>query len=124
MIGRKNGRLKKGGDPDRFMAAVSVLNAFQRGKLPWFVAPPDLKEDEEPEPTKNKGKGEEEEDFSKIKGINLPSQDMNNIEATELIADEGDGDEGEGEGESEVSDDDDDEDFPVVLADGEDDAWD
>ena len=25
------------------MAAMSVLNAFQRGKLPWFVAPPNLK---------------------------------------------------------------------------------
>ncbi|GMH51522.1 hypothetical protein TL16_g01030, partial [Triparma laevis f. inornata] len=41
LIAKKQGRLKKGGDPDRFMAAVAVLNAFQRGKLPHFVPPPD-----------------------------------------------------------------------------------
>ena len=47
MICKKTGRLRKGGEPDRFMAAVSVINAYQRGKLPHFVAPPELKDGEE-----------------------------------------------------------------------------
>ena len=36
----KNGRLGKGGTPDLEVTAVSVLNDFQRGNLPHFVAPP------------------------------------------------------------------------------------
>merc|ERR1711918_306513 len=48
----KNGRLGKGGTPDLEVTAVSVLNDFQRGNLPHFVAPPmsaKLTEEEEEE---------------------------------------------------------------------------
>lgn len=42
-IAIKNGRLLKGGKPCRRSAAVTLINDFQRGKLPHFVPPPDLK---------------------------------------------------------------------------------
>jgi nuclear GTP-binding protein len=39
------GRLKKGGDPDKHQAAISMINDFQRGKLPFYIPPPDLTDD-------------------------------------------------------------------------------
>ena len=44
MIARKAGRLLKGGDPCIRSAAISLINDFQRGRLPHFVAPPELKD--------------------------------------------------------------------------------
>ncbi|CDW57756.1 Autoantigen NGP 1 [Trichuris trichiura] len=38
----RNGRLLKGGEPDVNASARMVLNDFQRGKLPYYVLPPDL----------------------------------------------------------------------------------
>jgi nuclear GTP-binding protein len=46
MIARKSGRLLKGGDPCVRTAAINLINDFQRGRLPHYVAPPELKEDE------------------------------------------------------------------------------
>lgn len=46
-IATKAGRLKKGGDPCIRSAAIYMINDFQRGRLPHFVPPPELKEDEE-----------------------------------------------------------------------------
>ncbi|GEQ71894.1 hypothetical protein JCM33374_g5580 [Metschnikowia sp. JCM 33374] len=40
LIARKHGRLLKGGEPDEGAVAKQVLNDFNRGKIPWFVAPP------------------------------------------------------------------------------------
>lgn len=45
MIARKSGRLLKGGDPCIRSAAISLINDFQRGRLPHYVAPPELKDD-------------------------------------------------------------------------------
>jgi nuclear GTP-binding protein len=45
MIARKSGRLLKGGDPCIRSAAIYLINDFQRGRLPHYVAPPELKED-------------------------------------------------------------------------------
>mmetsp|Transcript_83561 Transcript_83561/g.125292 ORF Transcript_83561/g.125292 Transcript_83561/m.125292 type:complete len:596 (+) Transcript_83561:77-1864(+) len=45
-IATKSGRLLKGGEPCIRSAAISILNDFQRGRLPHFVPPPELKEDE------------------------------------------------------------------------------
>lgn len=41
MLARKQGKLLKGGKPDESTVAKSVLNDFNRGKIPWFVPPPD-----------------------------------------------------------------------------------
>lgn len=39
----------QGGEPDIETTAKRVLNDFQRGKLPYFVKPPPLEDDEEEE---------------------------------------------------------------------------
>ena len=46
-IAVKSGRLLKGGEPCVRSAAIMLLLDFQRGRLPHYVAPPELKEDEE-----------------------------------------------------------------------------
>ena len=48
-LARRNGKLKKGGEPDLNSVAVSVINDWQRGKLPYFVAPPKMDKDEDDE---------------------------------------------------------------------------
>jgi nuclear GTP-binding protein len=48
MISRRCGRLRKGGDPCLRTAAIQILNDFQRGRLPHYVAPPELKAEEAP----------------------------------------------------------------------------
>ena len=47
MIARRFGRLLKGGEPCIRSAAIMIINDFQRGRLPHYVAPPELKEEEE-----------------------------------------------------------------------------
>mmetsp|Transcript_8354 Transcript_8354/g.15762 ORF Transcript_8354/g.15762 Transcript_8354/m.15762 type:complete len:625 (+) Transcript_8354:113-1987(+) len=49
-IAKKTGRLRKGGEPCLRSAAINMINDFQRGRLPHFVAPPELKEDESQAP--------------------------------------------------------------------------
>ncbi len=46
-IAKNAGRLRKGGDPCIRSAAITMIHDFQRGKLPHFVAPPELKDDED-----------------------------------------------------------------------------
>ena len=46
MIATKSGRLLKGGEPCLRSASIMLINDFQRGRLPHYVAPPELKEDE------------------------------------------------------------------------------
>ena len=41
-LARKSGRLRKGGEPDTRTVAVQLINDWQRGRLPHFVAPPCL----------------------------------------------------------------------------------
>lgn len=40
LIARKGGRLLKGGEPDESGVSKQILNDFNRGKIPWFTAPP------------------------------------------------------------------------------------
>ncbi|KAK8813193.1 hypothetical protein WA158_002785 [Blastocystis sp. Blastoise] len=47
----KNGKMLKGGEPDKRQASVMIINDLQRGKLPYFIPPPlseneKVKEDE------------------------------------------------------------------------------
>lgn len=46
-IAKKAGRLLKGGEPCLRSAAIYIIIDFQRGRLPHFVSPPELKEDEQ-----------------------------------------------------------------------------
>lgn len=40
VLGRKGGRLLRGGEPDLDGVAKMVINDFLRGKIPWFTPPP------------------------------------------------------------------------------------
>lgn len=40
IIARKQGRLIKGGEPDEHGVAKQIITDFNRGKIPWFVPPP------------------------------------------------------------------------------------
>lgn len=40
-LARKSGRLLKGGEPDEAGVAKQVITDFNRGKIPWFVPPPE-----------------------------------------------------------------------------------
>ena len=44
ILARKSGRLLKAGEADMDGVAKMVLNDFLRGKLPWYVAPPQVGE--------------------------------------------------------------------------------
>lgn len=43
----RTGKLIKGGEPDLFNVAVHIINDWQRGKLPFFVAPPKQETDDD-----------------------------------------------------------------------------
>ncbi|KAG9101610.1 GTPase required for pre-60S ribosomal subunit nuclear export and maturation [Ceratobasidium sp. 370] len=44
-LARKSGKLLKGGEPDRETVAKMVLNDWIRGKIPFFVRPPEVDEE-------------------------------------------------------------------------------
>jgi nuclear GTP-binding protein len=44
-LAKKSGKLLKGGEPDQEAAAKMVLNDWIRGRIPFFVQPPDMKTD-------------------------------------------------------------------------------
>ncbi|ODV95529.1 hypothetical protein PACTADRAFT_34095 [Pachysolen tannophilus NRRL Y-2460] len=68
LIARKQGRLLKHGEPDESGVSKQILNDFNRGKIPWFVAPPKDETDrsklqtEDKKAQYKKRKREEEED--------------------------------------------------------------
>lgn len=45
-LARRSGKLLRAAEPDVVCAAKMVLNDFQRGRLPWFVAPPGMTEED------------------------------------------------------------------------------
>ncbi|KAI0463112.1 GTPase required for pre-60S ribosomal subunit nuclear export and maturation [Komagataella kurtzmanii] len=61
ILARKYGRLLKGGEPDETSIAKQVLNDFNRGKIPWFVPPPEDTETREGEDKKAHHKRAREE---------------------------------------------------------------
>ncbi|XP_067679887.1 nucleolar GTP-binding protein 2-like [Haliotis asinina] len=77
-IARKSGRLLKGGEPDISTMAKMILNDWQRGKIPYFVRPPESEDcsradsKDTPTPTaevKDTGvKGKEESVDTEVKG--------------------------------------------------------
>lgn len=68
VIARKAGRLLKGGDPCLRSAAITLINDFQRGRLPHYVAPPELKEESEV--------AEQEATTATVEGVDEVKQDM------------------------------------------------
>eukprot|EP00536_Pseudo-nitzschia_multiseries_P012157 jgi/Psemu1/290110/fgenesh1_pg.448_\ len=88
-IATKAGRLLKGGDPCIRSAAITVINDFQRGRLPHYVAPPELKDDED----QNKSSD------AVIESIEPEKQDLDNVGVenmkTDQTEEEEEGDENE-----------------------------
>ncbi|CAH1772586.1 unnamed protein product [Owenia fusiformis] len=88
-IANKTGKLLKGGQPDLNTVAKMVLNDWQRGKIPYYVRPPDSEETkEEREEREGKlqkkadGKTDNKANQSKDSKKNKPSQiqqDFNRI---------------------------------------------
>ena len=70
MIAKKSGRLLKGGEPCLRSAAIALINDFQRGRLPHYVAPPELKEDDETAPV---------EPTASVQGINAVKQNLDEV---------------------------------------------
>ena len=72
-IATKAGRLRKGGDPCLRSAAIMLINDFQRGRLPHYVAPPELKEDEEQQG------GNVDAQIANVDGIAQEAQDLGKV---------------------------------------------
>ena len=53
-------------------ASITVINDFQRGRLPHYVAPPELKDD-------NEGQSTELLEKSKVEGLEQEIKDLENI---------------------------------------------
>jgi nuclear GTP-binding protein len=115
-IATKAGRLLKGGEPCLRSASITIINDFQRGRLPHFVAPPELKEDDVEENQGNMG-----ESTAVIEGVKQEAQELYKIGEENTKSDgtaDGESDQKEGNetGSSGVVADE-----PVAIAEGE---WD
>lgn len=75
-LGLKTGKLLKGGEPDLAVISRMILNDWQRGKLPFYTAPPGFEtplsaQNNEETPVENKEQAENplsvKQDFRKIK---------------------------------------------------------
>jgi nuclear GTP-binding protein len=113
-IAIKSGRLRKGGDPCLRSTAIMILNDFQRGRLPHFVKPPELKDSQEP--------SEESVSTGKVDGIEQEAQDLDqvgeeNMKRVETVnCDTGRNWQKEGENRDEGDDDDEEVDERIALA--------
>lgn len=105
-LARKGGRLLRGGEADLDGVAKMVLNDFLRGKIPWFIPPPNASEEE----NKNEGRDEklgfthkkrkrelEEEADDKEHDEDQDGEDSDSAEDFEGFDDDDDEDESEGE---------------------------
>jgi len=119
-ISTRSGRLLKGGEPCLRSSAITMINDFQRGKLPHYVAPPELKDEDEIHAG-----------TATIDGVEMKNQDLDNIveesdsknngkgneneaDEKEVINPEAGDDEGV-EGDEEESDDDDENNEAVIV---------
>lgn len=80
-IATKTGRLLRGGEPCLRSAAIYMINDFQRGRLPHYVAPPELKDDEDKKDGKEKidDASTDKKDTTKIEGVTLDKQNLNDV---------------------------------------------
>ena len=70
-ISRQYGRLRKGGDPCIRSAAVMLINDYQRGRLPHYVPPPDLKDDKAEDSERSDREIAVQQDLDKIGEENM-----------------------------------------------------
>ena len=124
-IALKCGRLLKGGEPCIRSASIMMINDFQRGKLPHYVAPPELKTgDDNQLGFSIKGINPVEQDLAEVgeefvEKYNEDSEVTSNKEDIEVLESDGNGngdENNEDENHDEDLDSSDDEDVPIVVA--------
>lgn len=109
IIATKSGRLRKGGEPCIRSAAIMIINDFQRGRLPHYVAPPELKKDEDPPA-----------EAATLEGIKQVDQNLD-LAGEENMKDQRKDDEPSTLSEDTAEESDEDEDEQPIIGDGE---WD
>ncbi|ODV77321.1 nucleolar GTP-binding protein 2 [Suhomyces tanzawaensis NRRL Y-17324] len=90
IIARKQGRLLKGGEPDESGVSKQILNDFNRGKIPWFTAPPKDEEERSGEDKKSgyKRKRAEKEEKDDAKRAKVEEAYANEAEESPLANEE------------------------------------
>jgi nuclear GTP-binding protein len=133
-LARAKGRLLKGGEPDIEGAAKIVLSDWVRGRIPYFVAPPERPTELNERETKErarlaKSKGKESVEEKRVPGVkqNLGSimqkntfvgEDLRSLEGIDLEGESEDGRDEEEDNDDEASDDGGDvEDVPLAWGD-------
>ena len=112
-IATKAGRLLKGGEPCIRSAAITVINDFQRGRLPHYVAPPELKEDEEKTKSTNEVDGSIKPEIQDLTNVGEESMKANQSDEVSDSKEETDKSEVHGVGEVGEKDE------PIAIAEGE-----
>eukprot|EP00980_Cylindrotheca_fusiformis_P030164 scaffold24506_cov250-Cylindrotheca_fusiformis.AAC.2 len=106
-VATRSGRLKKGGEPCTRSAAIMIINDFQRGRLPHYVAPLELKEEIE-SPTETVAQDDikqVEQDLNLVGEENMKSADIDRDEGdVESAADESNDEQAEEEQPPEIGD--------------------
>lgn len=113
-IANKAGRLLKGGEPCIRSAAITIINDFQRGRLPHYVAPLELKEDEDQSKPSN-----EVVDYIEPEKQNLNDVGEENMKTDQTEEEESDPKNETGSAENDSVEDVGERDEPVAIADGE-----
>lgn len=88
-LARKSGKLLKRGEPDVNIVGRMVLADFQRGKLPWFVQPPDervVSDDEKSDGGEHTGGGEgDDARGGRGKGVVVEPQDLSSLKTSDRL---------------------------------------
>lgn len=93
-IARKAGKLLKKGEPDLNCVGRMILSDFQRGKLPWFVPPPDEKIGSETEGLEqdhdvaSKEAVNNEDGSEGNKEVTIRHEDIRKLKTSELLVDD------------------------------------
>jgi len=97
----RNGKLLKGGEPDVKSVAVNVINDYQRGRLPFFIAPPKTDDDDDEDdgnegfPASANSRNEDDEDNNDVDEKGEDEEGDDDVEAD--VGDEDEEDDGEEE---------------------------
>lgn len=105
-LARQKGRLLKGGEPDLNGVAKILLSDWVRGRIPFFVAPPERSEELNAEEEKKRRKRNNKAKEETVLGVrqNLGSIMQNNTFVGDDVRPLDDAEEGEVEGELEEED--------------------
>jgi nuclear GTP-binding protein len=105
---RKSGRLLKGGEPDMNTVAKMMLNDWLRGKIPYFVPPPQPTEEEQKRIDADKQRQKEEREAALAAaiaaGLNPRRQSLKTLVTREEFANDGIHDDEEDDEDAVISD--------------------